>query len=128
LVEAELGKAEVRALARELGIDAWDKPAAACLSSRIPYGTSVTRERLAQIEGLEADLKALGLRQVRVRHHETIARIEVGLDEIERVMSLRERLVAAGKKHGFHFVTLDLAGYRTGSHNELIQGRSLRLV
>lgn len=128
LVEASLGKADVRELSRELGIDAWDKPAAACLSSRIPYGTSVTRERLSQIEGFETELKALGLRQVRVRHHETIARIEVGLAEIARVVELRERLVEAGKKHGFHYVTLDLAGYRMGSHNELIAGRSLRLV
>jgi uncharacterized protein len=130
LVEAGLGKNDVRDLARELGIDAWDKPAAACLSSRIPYGTSVTRERLRQIEGFESELKALGLRQVRVRHHESIARIELGPDDMDRALGrdTRERLVEAGKRHGFRYVTLDLGGYRTGSHNEVLVGKSLRLV
>ncbi len=131
LVEADLGKARVRDLAKALGIDAWDKPAAACLSSRIPYGTSVTRERLAQIEGLEAELRTLGLRQLRVRHHETIARIEVGLDELERLVApgVRERIVEAGIRHGFRYVTLNLGGYRMGSHNEVLVGaRALRVV
>jgi uncharacterized protein len=130
LVEAGLGKNDVRDVARELGIDAWDKPAAACLSSRIPYGTSVTRERLRQIEGFESELKALGLRQVRVRHHESIARIELGPDDMDRALGrdTRERLVEAGKRHGFRYVTLDLGGYRTGSHNEVLVGKSLRLV
>jgi len=130
LLDAGLGKADVRAVARLLELDVWDKPAAACLSSRIPYGTSVTPERLTQIGAFEADLRALGLRQVRVRWHESIARIEVSLDELERLLApgVREAAVEAGKRHGFRYVTLDLAGYRQGSHNEVLAGRSLRLV
>ncbi|HTQ05593.1 MAG TPA: ATP-dependent sacrificial sulfur transferase LarE [Polyangiaceae bacterium] len=130
LVDAGFGKEDVRSAARVLGIDAWDKPAAACLSSRIPYGTSVTRERLAQIGGFEAELKALGLRQVRVRFHAEVARIEVALEELPRLLEpgVRERALDAGKRHGFRYVTLDLGGYRQGSHNEVLAGRSLRLV
>jgi pyridinium-3,5-biscarboxylic acid mononucleotide sulfurtransferase len=130
LVELGFGKSDVRALAKSLGIDAWDKPAAACLSSRIPYGTSVTRERLAQIEGFEAELRALGLRQLRVRFHDAIARIEIDLEELPRLLApgVREAAVEAGKRHGFRYVTLDLGGYRQGSHNEVLVGRSLRLV
>ena len=111
-------------------MDVWDKPAAACLSSRIPYGTSVTSDRLAQIGGLEAELKALGFRQVRVRWHEQIARIEVALSELSLMLApgVREAVVNAGKKHGFQYVTLDLGGYRTGSHNEVLVGRALRIV
>lgn len=130
LVDAGFGKEDVRAAARALGIDAWDKPAAACLSSRIPYGTSVTPARLAQIGGFEAELRALGLRQVRVRFHDQVARIEVALDELARLCApgVREAVVEGGKRHGFRYVTLDLAGYRQGSHNEVLSGRSLRLV
>ncbi len=130
LVEAGFGKQDVRDAARVLGIAAWDKPAAACLSSRIPYGTSVTPERLARIGGFEAELKALGFRQVRVRFHEEIARIEVALDELPRLLEpgIRDRALEAGKRHGFRYVTLDLGGYRQGSHNEVLAGRSLRLV
>jgi uncharacterized protein len=130
LIDAGFHKDDVRRAARRLGIDAWDKPAAACLSSRIPYGTSVTPERLAQIGGFEAELKALGLRQVRVRYHDTIARIELGLDELPRVLEpgVRERMLESGKQHGFRYVTLDLGGYRMGSHNEVLAGRSLRVV
>lgn len=130
LVEAGFTKSDVRAAARALGLQIWDKPAAACLSSRIPYGTTVTRERLAQIAGLEAELRALGLRQVRVRWHERIARIEIELEELPRLLAsgVREAIVRAGKAHGFTYVTLDLAGYRQGSHNEVLEGRSLRVV
>ena len=130
LVEVGMTKSDVRAAALAIGMDIWDKPAAACLSSRIPYGTSVTTERLAQIAGFEADLKALGFRQTRVRWHDKIARIELGLAELERVLTpgVREAAVAAGKKHGFQYVTLDLGGYRTGSHNEVLVGRALRVV
>jgi uncharacterized protein len=130
LVEARFRKSDVRAAARLIGMDVWDKPAAACLSSRIPYGTSVTRERLAQIGGFEADLKAMGFRQVRVRWHDDIARVEVAREEMERAFAdeVREQMVEAGKKHGFRYVTLDLAGYRTGSLNEVLVGRSLRLL
>jgi pyridinium-3,5-biscarboxylic acid mononucleotide sulfurtransferase len=129
LVEVGMTKADVRAAALAIGMDIWDKPAAACLSSRIPYGTSVTTERLAQIGGLEADLKALGFRQLRVRWHEKIARIEIALSELELMLTpgIREAAVTAGKKHGFQYVTLDLGGYRQGSHNEVLVGRTLRI-
>ena len=130
LVEAGMTKSDVRAAAQAIGMDIWDKPAAACLSSRIPYGTSVTSERLAQIGGLEAELKALGFRQLRVRWHDKIARIEVALGELELILApgVREAVVSAGKKHGFQYVTLDLGGYRMGSHNEVLVGRALRIV
>jgi uncharacterized protein len=130
LVEAGLSKADVREGARLIGLGVWDKPASACLSSRLPYGTSVTRERLAQVGGLEGELKALGFRQVRVRWHERIARIELDLAELERLVApgIRERVVEAGKRHGFTYVTVDLGGYRTGSHNEVLVGRGLRVV
>jgi uncharacterized protein len=130
LVELGFTKADVRAGAQLIGMDVWDKPAAACLSSRIPYGTSVTRERLAQIGSFEADLKGMGFRQLRVRWHDKIARIEVDLGELPRLLEpgVREKVVSAGKRHGFTYVALDLAGYRTGSHNEVLVGKSLRLV
>jgi uncharacterized protein len=119
LVEAGLDKVEVRAAAKCTGLDVWDKPAAACLSSRIPYGTPVTAARLAQIERFEAALHALGLRQVRVRLHGSIARIEVGDDELESAFAMRKAIVAGGTGAGFEFVALDLAGYRRGSLNVL---------
>jgi uncharacterized protein len=130
LLEAGMNKAAVRAAAQAIGMEIWDKPAAACLSSRIPYGTSVTRERLAQIGAFEAELRALGFRQVRVRWHDSIARIELDLSELERLLNpeLRAATLEAGKRHGFRYVTLDLGGYRTGSHNEVLVGRSLPLV
>src|SRR5689334_2141898 len=130
LVECGFSKADVRAAAQVIGLGAWDKPALACLSSRIPYGTSVTAERLAQIGGFEAELKRLGFRQVRVRYHDKLARVELDMDEMPRAVdaSVRSEIVAAGKRNGFHYVTLDLGGYRTGSHNEVIVGKSLRIV
>lgn len=121
LVEAELSKEETRALARELGLGFWDKPAAACLSSRIPYGTAVTPERLKQIERLEDALHDLGLRQVRVRYHQDLARIEVAKQELEAAFAQREAIVKAGKAAGFTYVSLDLAGYRTGSLNAALR-------
>jgi uncharacterized protein len=130
LCELGFDKSDVREAARLIGLEVWDKPAAACLSSRIPYGTSVTRERLAQIGGFESALKALGFRQVRVRYHGEVARIELDIAELPRAAepAVRESIVAAGKQHGFAYVTLDLGGYRTGSHNEVLLGRSLRVV
>jgi uncharacterized protein len=128
LVDVGLGKADVRRLSKLLGLGVWDKPASACLSSRLPYGTAVTRERLAQIGGLEEDLRALGFKQLRVRWHDKIARIEIDVAEIGRAFDLREPIVAAGKARGFAYVTLDLQGYRTGSHNELLVGNALRIV
>ncbi|HRI66273.1 MAG TPA: ATP-dependent sacrificial sulfur transferase LarE [Polyangium sp.] len=130
LVELGFTKDDVRAGADALGLPIWNKPAAACLSSRIPYGTSVTRERLDQIGGFEAALKNLGFRQVRVRYHGELARIEVALEELSRAtdVAMRDAIVIAGKKHGFRYVTLDLGGYRMGSHNEVLVGKSLRVV
>jgi uncharacterized protein len=130
LVELGFTKADVRAGAAAMGLPVWDKPAAACLSSRIPYGTSVTRERLDKIGGFEADLRRLGFRQVRVRYHDELARIELDAGELGRAAepSVRGRIVEAGKKHGFRYVTLDLGGYRMGSHNEVLVGRSLKIV
>ncbi len=131
LVEAALGKAGVRAIANELGLTVWDKPASACLSSRIPFGTQVTAAKLAQIGGLEAELRRSGLRQLRVRWHEVggtggtrvsaLARVEVDPEELPRAFELRAAITEAGKRFGFAYVTLDLAGYRTGSHNELLE-------
>jgi pyridinium-3,5-biscarboxylic acid mononucleotide sulfurtransferase len=130
LVEIGFTKAEVREGAARVGLGIWDKPAAACLSSRIPYGTSVTRARLAQIGGFEAALKALGFRQVRVRFHDELARIELAAEELGRAAdpAVRGAVVEAGKKHGFRYVTLDLGGYRMGSHNEVLVGRALKVV
>lgn len=121
---AELGftKADVRQAARELGLDTWDKPAAACLSSRIPYGTSVTVQRLQQVAQLEAFLKNAGVRHVRVRHHETLARIEVAPEDFAKLTdpTFAQALHRAGRDVGFLYVTLDLGGYRQGSHNEAL--------
>jgi uncharacterized protein len=130
LIEVGMSKSDVREAAKAIGMELWDKPAAACLSSRLPYGTSVTRERLQQIGGMEAALKALGFRQIRVRWHDKIARIELDLDELPRLLTpgVREAVVKAGKEHGFSYVTLDLGGYRVGSHNEVLVGRALRVV
>jgi uncharacterized protein len=130
MVELGFTKADVRAGAALVGLPIWDKPAAACLSSRIPFGTSVTRERLTQIGGFEAALRGLGFRQVRVRYHGELARIEVSLDEMPRAADpiVRSAMVESGKKHGFRYVTLDLGGYRMGSHNEVLVGKTLRIV
>ena len=117
LLEAGMGKAEIRAAARGLGLPNWNKPSFACLSSRIPHGTEVTVEALRQIEAAEAAIKALGFRQVRVRHHGDVARIEVDPEEIARLLSERERVVAALQAAGYRFVSLDLEGYATGSLN-----------
>lgn len=120
LVEVGLSKQEIRDLSRELGLPTWDKPSFACLSSRIPYGTPVTVEVLARIEAAEGVLRALGFRQQRVRHHDTIARVELGVEEIERLLdpAVREQVVSGLKRLGYTYVTLDLAGYRSGSMNE----------
>ncbi|HET8936075.1 MAG TPA: ATP-dependent sacrificial sulfur transferase LarE [Polyangiales bacterium] len=121
LVDADLHKEEIRVLARELGFSFWDKPAAACLASRIPYGTAVTEGRLRQVEELEDALHALGLRQVRVRHHEALARVEVAQNELDAAFAVRTAIVNAGKSAGYTYVTLDLAGYRTGSLNAMLR-------
>lgn len=127
LDEAGLGKDEIRALARYLGVPVWDKPAEACYSSRIPYGTPVTVEALRQIGRAERALRAFGFRRVRVRHHETIARIELDPDDFPRLLdpALRARVIAAVRDAGYPLVTLDLQGYRTGSMNEALLRRKV---
>jgi uncharacterized protein len=117
LLEAGMGKSEIRAAARRLGLPNWDKPSFACLSSRIPHGTEVTPAALRQVGAAEAALKALGFRQVRVRHHGDVARIEVEPDEMERLLALRGPVIAAVRAAGYEFVALDLEGYATGSLN-----------
>jgi pyridinium-3,5-biscarboxylic acid mononucleotide sulfurtransferase len=117
LLDAGLGKAEIRLAARSLGLPNWNKPSFACLSSRIPHGTAVTVDALRQIERAEAVVKVLGFAQVRVRHHGEVARVEVEPDEVERLFEQREAVVAGLKEAGYTFVALDLEGYSTGSLN-----------
>lgn len=120
LAEAGLGKQEVRDWARDLGLVVWDKPAAACLSSRIPYGLPVTLEKLSRIDRAESALKSLGFRQVRVRDHDGVARVEVEADRLPQALELRHILVTAVREAGFAYVTLDLEGFRSGSLNEVL--------
>jgi len=120
LIEAGLTKDEIRALSRERGLPTWDKPAMACLSSRIPYGTPVTVEALERVGAAEAFLRSLGLRQLRVRHHDGVARIEVEPGDMAGLVEHRTRIVARLKELGYQYVTLDLAGFRSGSLNEVL--------
>ncbi|HVP58391.1 MAG TPA: ATP-dependent sacrificial sulfur transferase LarE [bacterium] len=119
LRQVGLSKADVRELARAIGLPNWDKPAAACLASRFPYGTEITRDGLAKIERLEDALHDLGFHQVRARAHGDLLRVELEPREIETASAgpMRERIVQAARREGFRFVALDLAGYRTGSFN-----------
>jgi len=119
LLEAGLGKGEIRSAARRLGLANWDKPSFACLSSRIPHGTAVTMEALRRIERAEAAVRALGFRQVRVRDHGSVARIEVESGDIERLAACREAVVDAVREAGYEFVAADLEGYATGSLNRV---------
>jgi len=119
LVEAGFTKAEVRSASKALGLRTWDKPAAACLASRIPYGTEVTVALLSGVERAEAALRRLGFRELRVRHHGDTARLELGLDELATALDRREDLVAAVRACGYRYVTLDLEGFRSGSLNPL---------
>jgi len=122
LVEAGLSKAELRRLAAELGLPIHDKPASPCLASRIPYGQPVTPEKLRQIDAAESVLRELGFRECRVRHHGPVARIELPATELERMVAeaVRTRVVAELRSLGFHYVALDLVGFRSGSLNELL--------
>lgn len=122
LLEAGITKADVRALAAEAGLRVWDKPASACLSSRIEYGRKVTREALAQVERGEDALRAMGFRQFRLRHHGDIARIEIAREELEQALSLEvfARMSAEIKACGFKFVALDVDGFRSGSMNVVL--------
>jgi len=119
LLEALLTKPDLRALARKYGLPNWNKPAAACLASRVPYGTRLEKPLLARVEAAEQVLAGLGFSQIRVRHHDDIARIEIAPDEFGRITKpeIARRAVQELRKLGYRYVTLDLAGYRTGSMN-----------
>jgi pyridinium-3,5-biscarboxylic acid mononucleotide sulfurtransferase len=127
LAEAGFGKDEVRAWSEAYGLPTWDKPQMACLASRLPYGTAVTPERLGQVERAEASLRALGLRNLRVRYHGEIGRVEVAADELERAFRDREAVVRAVRDAGFKLAVLDLEPFRSGRLNELA-GISLPVV
>jgi uncharacterized protein len=125
---AEMGKAEVREVARYLGLPTWDKPALACLSSRFPYGQEITTEKLAQVARAEEFMRRQGYKQVRVRHHGEIARLEVGPDELERAFRERVEISTELRAAGFLYVTLDLAGYKPGSLNAALKRPSKKTL
>jgi uncharacterized protein len=128
LIEAGLGKAEIRAFSRQLGLDTWDRPASPCLSSRIPYGSAITPERLAQVAAGERFLRECGFGDLRLRHHDRIARLEVSLAELPRLLEpdLRSKIVSRMRELGFAYVTVDLEGFRTGRLNEVIAPGALQ--
>ena len=123
LVEAGLTKADVRAASRALGLPTWDRPASPCLSSRFPYGTRITVERLQQVAAAERWLREHGMRELRVRFHEALARVEVPPADMPAVLALRSELVEAFRRLGFTWVALDLQGFRSGSLNETLAPR-----
>jgi pyridinium-3,5-biscarboxylic acid mononucleotide sulfurtransferase len=125
LDEADLTKDDIRALARAAGLESWNEPASACLSSRVPYGTEVSNEILRQIESAETAVRQLGFRVFRVRHHDTVARLEIARAEMARALDpeINGQLVAALKGLGYQYVSLDLQGYRLGSLNEALRLR-----
>ncbi|MGN6110408.1 MAG: ATP-dependent sacrificial sulfur transferase LarE [Kofleriaceae bacterium] len=125
LVDAGFTKADVRAASRELGLRTWDKPQLACLSSRFPYGTQITPDRLRRVDAFEDGLRDLGFRQLRVRFHDAIARLEIEVSELPRAVEQRDAIVALGKQLGFSYVALDLAGFRSGSLNEVLPAEQL---
>jgi uncharacterized protein len=128
LLEAGLTKADIRALSQQAGLRVWDKPASACLSSRIEYGRPVTREALSQVEAGEDALHVLGFRQFRVRHHGQIVRIEIAIDELPRALDsqMTAEFVRIFKELGFEYVTLDLEGFRSGSMNAVLPLSALK--
>jgi len=127
-VECSMTKRDIRELSRRAGLPTWDQPASACLSSRIPYGEVVTIEKLSAVDRAEQSLRQLGFRQVRVRHHGDIARIEIAAEELPRALdpALSLRITTELKELGFRYVTVDLEGYRTGSLNESLTGSTNR--
>jgi uncharacterized protein len=122
LVEAGFTKADVRETSRRLGLRTWDKPAAACLASRVPYGTPVSLGVLDTVARAESALRALGFRQLRVRHYGELARIELGTDELDAAFLARQEVVAAVRGAGYTYVTLDLEGFRSGNLNRALPG------
>ncbi len=127
LAEAGLTKLEVRALAKAAGYPLWDRPAAPCLSSRVEYGRTVTREVLEQVEKSEESLRELGFRELRVRHHGELARVEISRGELQRALTLEmlDAITAALKKTGYQYVTLDCTGFRSGSLNAILPAEVL---
>lgn len=123
LVEAGLCKAEIRELSRQLGLPTAEKPAMACLSSRFVYGDPITVAKLQQVAEAERVLRRLGFRQMRVRHHDTVARVEVAPQEMARALELSREISAGIKAAGYHYVALDLDGYRTGAMNEVLKAK-----
>lgn len=121
LQEAEFFKEELREVAREMGLPNWNKPSFACLSSRIPYGNLITLEKVGQLDRGEDKLRRLGFKQIRVRHHDNIARVEVLRDELDRAVKYADEITEILKAEGFTYVTLDLQGYRSGSMNETLK-------
>jgi pyridinium-3,5-biscarboxylic acid mononucleotide sulfurtransferase len=122
MVDAGLTKPEVRTLSQQLGLPTWDKPQLACLSSRFPYGTEITPQRLEQVDAFEDGLRELGFRQLRVRYHGEVARLELEQEALIRAIDpdIRRRVVELGRRLGFTFVALDLAGFASGSLNQLV--------
>ena len=122
MVDAGLTKPEVRTLSKQLGLPTWDKPQLACLSSRFPYGTEITPQRLSQVDAFEDGLRALGFRQLRVRYHGEVARLELEQEALIRAIDpdVRRQVVELGRRLGFTFVALDLAGFASGSLNQLV--------
>jgi uncharacterized protein len=120
LIQAGFSKEDIRRLSKKLGLASWNKPSLACLASRIPYGTQITAGLLKRIDQAEGYLNSLGFRQVRLRHHQKLCRIEVEAADFPRLLSQRRRIVERLKKIGYHYITVDLEGYRTGSLNEVI--------
>jgi pyridinium-3,5-biscarboxylic acid mononucleotide sulfurtransferase len=120
LVAAGFTKADVREWSRRLGLRTWDKPAAACLASRVPYGTTVTVSVLSRVERAEAALHRLGFRELRVRHYGDTARLEVPLERLAQVLQQREQVVEAVRRAGYEYVTLDLEGLRSGNLNRAL--------
>jgi len=123
LVEAGFTKAAVREHSRRMGLRTWDKPAAACLASRVPYGTPVTVGILSRVAQAESGLRRLGFRQLRVRHYDDVARVELGPDELDTALIRRAEVVEAVKRAGYRYVTLDLEGFRSGNLNSSIGGQ-----
>lgn len=121
LVEAGYTKADIRAASRSVGLETWDKPAAACLASRVPYGTHVTVRLLSQVERAEAALRRLGFRELRVRHYGDLARIEVPTSHLAALLERREAVVSAVESAGYRYVTADLAGLRSGNLNQALR-------
>lgn len=126
LQEAGLGKKEIRALSKKIGIKDWDKPAAACLASRIPYGRKISAAILKQVNGAERYLRSLGFPEVRLRYYNGLCRIEVAKGDIPRLIIKRKQIIDKLKKLGYNYITLDLEGYRTGSMNEILDSKDVK--